>query len=59
MRQDTEGGRTSLESDCLREHFRCSWEDLEDAFAKSRFSALRSHRIVVDGKERILNAAVR
>jgi len=35
------------------------WEHFQSSFARAGFSDLRSHRIEVDGKERIMNVAVR
>jgi hypothetical protein len=51
--------KATLEHDCLQEFFRWSWDDFTDIFTTARFSCLHSHRVTVDGKERILNVAVK
>ncbi len=48
-----------LESDRLQELFRWTWEHFEQAFAEEGFSELHSHRVMLDGRERILNVAVK
>lgn len=54
-----ESGRLRLEHDSLPQLFRWTWEDFAAAFKQAGFSDLRSHRVTLDGEERILNVAVK